>query len=80
VIKMKILLILVLFICLAIYEEIEFLKVAEGEEYVISHQESCTVLSGIWNMSGICIVSNLTIKEGDTLQILQLQLTKLSMT
>jgi len=66
---MKIHLILVLIICLVILVEIDYIQMAEGVEYIMSNQASCEALGGIWNMIYICTVSNLTIKEGDTLHI-----------
>jgi len=66
---MKVHLILVLIICLVVLVEIDNAQMVDGVEYTMTNQASCEVLGGIWNMIYICTVSNLTIKEGDTLQI-----------
>jgi len=40
-----------------------------GTNYIMSNKKSCEELGGVWNGIYICIVDNLIINEGDTLQI-----------
>ena len=40
-----------------------------GANYIMSNKKSCEELGGVWNGIYICIVDNLIINEGDTLQI-----------
>ena len=40
-----------------------------GKNYIMSNKKSCEELGGVWNGIYVCVVDNLTINEGDTLQI-----------
>ncbi len=40
-----------------------------GTNYIMSNKKSCEELGGVWSGVYICVINNLTIYEGDTLQI-----------